>query len=255
MSIMFITDCQLTAFIMDTVRVLIKVPALFIYLFSLSSRLFLCGFHFFWPLYLEVDAGSVSEGLVECCVLFVRTLYHLSSFSLCSGRTICLLLSVGRDRLNGMGWAVQDPLSPKLLWAKTGLWFMAGVDEMITWNLMGFHGGFSTLLPVHLNILMLLVSALLSLSHCACICYCTYLLYFSITHFPTVSCYFMMHIIYILLLCDHCSTQMTREMLVVRAKRHPNPQRANKTRTALRKEHAPQTCQNVMLSGEKPSCE
>lgn len=120
---------------MDTVWVLIKVLVLFIY-FSLSSRLFLCGFHFVRPLYLEVDAGSVSEGLVECSVLFVRTLYHLSSISLCSGRTICLLLSVGRDRLNGMGWAVQDPLSPQTtVGKKTGLWFMVGVDEMIVGNM------------------------------------------------------------------------------------------------------------------------
>lgn len=105
---MFIPDCQLTAFILDPVCVLIKDSPTLLCLspslpLFLSALLLLSSFHFIWSPYLEVDAGSVSEGQVECCALSVLALYKRSSISLRSGRTICLLLSVCRDRLNGMG--------------------------------------------------------------------------------------------------------------------------------------------------------
>lgn len=56
------------------------------------------------------------------------------------------------------------------------------------WNLIGFYGWFSTSLHVDLNILTLLLSSVLSLSLCACISHSPYLVYFSLTHFLTVSC-------------------------------------------------------------------
>lgn len=131
---MFIPDCQLTAFTLVTVCVLIKdIATLFCFSFFVFLPLSFCLlFTLFATPYLEVSAGLVSEGQVECCVLSVCTLYKLSSISLCSGRTICLLLSVGRDRLNGMGWSLQDPLSPPNYYRqRTGLWLMVGVDKMM----------------------------------------------------------------------------------------------------------------------------
>lgn len=158
LSVMIIPDCQLTAFILDTVWALIKNTSTLLYLslsLSLSALLFVSASHFIWPPYLKVDAGSVSDGQVECCVLFVCTLYQLSSISLCSGRTICLLLSVGRDRLNGMGWSLQGLFSPQTTvgkelacgsWRGLTRWWQD--DMKWPWNLIGYYGSFT----LHLNI-------------------------------------------------------------------------------------------------------
>lgn len=149
-SVLIIPDRQLTALILGTVWALIKNTSTLVCLslsLHLSALLFVSASRFIWPPYLKVDAGSVSEGQAECCVLSVCTLYKLSSISLCPGRTICLLLSVGKDRLNGMGWSPQGVLSPQTTmgiklacgsWLGLTGWWQGNV--MWPWNLIGYYG-------------------------------------------------------------------------------------------------------------------
>lgn len=74
LSVLIIPDCQLTAFILDTVWALIKNTSTLVCLslsLHLSALLFVSASRFIWPLYLKVDAGSVSEGQAECCLHIV----------------------------------------------------------------------------------------------------------------------------------------------------------------------------------------
>lgn len=113
-SVIIIPDCHLTAFILDTVGALIKNT-----LFKEKKpRLSFCLSSLWLPpdpfAYLKKKKKSwrrlAFRGTWGWCV---RSLYLLSSISRYSGRTICLLLSVGRDGLNGMGWSLQGVLSPQ----------------------------------------------------------------------------------------------------------------------------------------------
>lgn len=116
-----------------------------------------------------MQAQFQRDRLSAVCYLSAHCIrYLLSPCALAGPSAFCYLWA--RDRLNGMGWSLQDPLSPQKTtvgkglacgswWGLTRWW--RGEKMQWPWNLIGFYGWFSTSLHAHLNILTLLLSSLL----------------------------------------------------------------------------------------------